>query len=260
MSLMLKQYGFTLVEMVVTIVVLGVIMSGTAIYITNSTIAYNDVAQRDQLTSLGRVTVERVTRQIRNALPNSIRVSNNCIEFLPIIGSSVYLSLPTDSPASNFTAAAFTLTPANGTPYVIVYPFSQAALYAGANPGPRAQFTSVAGSPTATVTLTGTHRFVQHAPHRRFYIVDSPTSLCVVGTNLVRYRGYAISAAQNAPPSATAELLAENIQINDGGAVTPFAYTPGTLRRNGIVAMDFRFLIDGEWIRLFHEVQVRNVL
>lgn len=252
--------GFTLVEMVVTIVVLGVIMAGSAVYITNSTIAYNDVAQREQLTSVGRLTIERVVRELRNALPNSVRISNNCIEFLPIIGSSVYLTLPTDSPGNGFTAPAFNLNSASGTRYVVVYPYSQGALYSGGNPGPRAVFSSVAGSPTATVSLAAAHRFNRHAPQRRFFIVDSPTSFCIEGTNLNRYRGYSISAAQAAPPSATAELVAENIFLNDGGAVTPFTYTPGTLRRSGIVALDFRFAIDGEWIRLFHEVQIRNAL
>ena len=55
--------------------------------------------------------------------------------------------------------------------------------------------------------------------------------------------------------------MAQDIQTVDGAtSVTPFTYTPGTLRRNAIVSMDFRFLINDEWIRLTHEVQLRNVL
>lgn len=254
------QRGFNLIELIIVIVVLGTLMAGTAAYITNSMIAYNDVARRDQLTTQGRITIEKVSRALRSALPNSIRVQNNCIEFLPIIGSSVYTSLPTDAPASSFNAIDFNLNSAIGTRYVIVYPYNLNAVYAGGSPGPRATYSSKSGSPATTVTLSGNHQFSQHAPQRRFYVTDAPTSYCIEGNNLNRYRGYNISAAQATPPSATAELVAQDLQLNDSGPVTPFSYTPGTLRRNAIVAMDFRFLIGNEWIRLYHEVQVRNVL
>ena len=260
MRTLTTQRGFNLIELVVVIVVLGVLMAGTATYITNSMIAYDDVARRDQLTTQGRITIEKVSRILRSALPNSIRIQNNCIEFLPIIGSSVYTSLPIDSAASSFTAVDFNLSSATGTRYVVVYPYSGSALYAGGSPGPRATFASKSGSPAATISLSGNHQFNLHAPQRRFYIVDSPTSYCVEGNNLNRYRGYNLTTAQSSPPAATAELIAQDLQLNDGGPVTPFTYTPGTLRRNGIVALDFRFLIKNEWIRLYHEVQVRNVL
>ena len=257
---MRRPRGFTLIELVVIIVVIGILMAGTVVYITNSVTAYSAVARRDQMTSLGRVTVERIVRDLRSALPNSIRVANNCIEFLPILSGSTYLTLPVDSAATSFTTADFTLPTYSGSAYVVVYPYNQTALYAQNNPGAIVAFTSKSGTPTSTITLGSSFRFVHHAPHRRFYIVNAPTSYCVVGNNLNRYRGYSISAIQATPPSASAELVAQNIQLNDGGVVLPFRYTPGTLQRNAIVALDFRFLIDGEWIKLSHEVQVRNVL
>jgi MSHA biogenesis protein MshO len=257
---MRRQRGFNLIELVVIIVVIGALMAGTAAYITNSVTAYNAVARRDQLTSLGRVTIERIVRDLRTALPNSVRVSNNCIEFLPILSGSTYLSLPVDSAGTSFTAADFTLPAYSGAAYVVVYPYNQTPLYAQSNPGSLVTFSAKAGTPISTVTLGSSFRFAHHAPHRRFYVVNAPISYCVLGTNLNRYRGYSLSAAQATPPSASAELVAENIQLNDSGVVVPFRYTPGTLQRNAIVALDFRFLIDGEWIRLSHEVQVRNVL
>ena len=253
--------GFTLIEMVVVIVVIGVIMSGTAVYITNGVRAYTNTANRDQLTSLGRITVERVARELRTALPNSIRVSNNCIEFFPIQGGSVYLNLPVTNAATSFNAVSVTTPSGFGTLYIVVYPYNSATLYSLSNPGAIAQLTSISGAPTATVTLANAHRFITHAPQRRFFIVSSPVSFCLVGTSLYRYSGYTISNSQTAPPNTGAALLAENIQTTDNATtVVPFTYAPGTLQRNGIVTLDFRFLQDGDWIRLSHEVQVRNVL
>jgi MSHA biogenesis protein MshO len=255
-----RQHGFTLVELVVTIVVLGAIMAGTAAYITNSTIAYTNVAQRDQLTTLGRITIEQVTRELRHALPNSIRIQNNCIEFFPVKAGSVYFDLPTGAPGTTFTAMSFSIPTGSNVEHVIVYPYNTTALYAQNNPGPIAGYSNAAGSPTTTVTLSAPYQFALHAPHRRFYLTEDPVSYCIVGSNLNRYENYGVNSSQQSPPSGTAQLLAENIQINDGGVVTPFVYIPGSLQRNGLVTLDFRFLIDGEWIRLTHEVQIRNVL
>jgi len=255
-----KSRGFTLIEMVITIVVLGVLMAGTATYITNSTIAYTNIAQRDQLTTLGRITVEQVTRELRHALPNSIRIQNNCIEFFPVKAGSVYLDLPVSSADTSFTAMNFSIPAGSNIEHVIVYPYNVTTLYSASNPGLRAGFTSATGSPTATITLSSNYRFALHAPHRRFYLAEDPVSYCIVGTNLNRYENYGVSGGQSAPPGGTAQLMAENIQTNDGGAVTPFTYTPGSLQRSAIITLDFRFLINNEWIRLSHEVQIRNVL
>lgn len=256
----IRQRGFTLIEMVVTIVVLGALMAGTATYITNSTIAYTNVAQRDQLTTLGRITVEQITRELRHALPNSLRIQNNCIEFFPVKAGSVYFDLPITAAGSTFTAKSFSIPASASITRVIVYPNSTTNLYSLSNPGSIAGFTSVAGSPTATITLSGSYQFALHAPHRRFYLTEDPVSYCIEGSNLNRYENYGVNPVQSAPPGGTAQLMAENIQTNDGGAITPFIYTPGSLQRNGIVTLDFRFLTNGEWIRLSHEVQVRNVL
>jgi len=255
-----KQAGFTLVELVVTIVVLGAIMAGTAVYITNSTIAYTNVAQRDQLTTLGRITIERVTRELRNALPNSIRIQNNCLEFFPIKAGSIYFDIPTTAAGSSFSAWNFTIPAGANIEHVVVYPVDATALYSQSNPGPIAGFAGTTGSPTATVTLSAAHQFALHAPHRRFYLAEDPVSYCIEGTDLNRYENYGVNGAQATPPGGTASLMAENIQTNDGGAITPFSYTPGSLQRNGIVTLDFRFLLNDDWIRMSHEVQIRNVL
>ncbi|MBI1423917.1 MAG: prepilin-type N-terminal cleavage/methylation domain-containing protein [Gammaproteobacteria bacterium] len=257
-----RQQGFNLIELVVTITVIGIIMAGTLAYVTNSVTAYTATARRDQLTSLGRTAVEKVARELRAALPNSVRVNNNCIEFFPTLGGSIYQTLPVDTAAASFTAVDFSLLGSSGTDYVVVYPYDAAALYAAANPGPLVAYSGKAGSPTATVSLAAAHQFSHQAPQRRFYVVSAPVSYCIVGTDLLRYQNYGIHAVQSAPPGGgSSTLLAQDIQTSDGVVtVTPFTYTPGTLRRSGVIALDFRFLIGGEWIRLTHEVHIQNVL
>ena len=256
-----KQQGFSLIELVVAMTVISLVMTGTIAYITNSVTAYTATTRRNQLTTLGRTAIEQVARDLRAVLPNSLRVSNNCIEFFPTLGGSSYLTLPTDNAANSFTAVDFTLTTnSSGTAYVVVYPYNTSALYSVGSIGPLAGYSSKTGSPTTTVTLTASHQFDKPGAQRRFYVVAQPESYCIVGTDLLRYRDYGVSAVQSAPPAGNGVLVAQNIQTVDGTTVTPFSYSPGTLRRSGVVTLDFRFLIDGEWIRLSHEVHVQNVL
>jgi MSHA biogenesis protein MshO len=255
-----KVHGFSLVELVVVITVLAIITAGTATYITNSVRAYDATARRAQLATLGRLAVERVARELRSAVPTSVRIQNDCVEFFPAKAGSAYFTLPTEVAANSFTASAFTV-PSGGPYYVAVYPLDRTALYAQSNPGPLAGFSAASGSPTATVTLSSTHRFSRHAPQRRFFLMGEPVSFCISGNALYRYSGYGIDAAQNAPPASGGSLLAEHIQTNDHGtSVTPFTFNPGNLRRNAVVELDFRFMQDNEWVRLQHEVQIRNVL
>lgn len=258
---MKPQRGFNLIELIVVITVLGIIMAGTASYITSGVSAYADTVRRTDLANIGRATTERLARELRTALPNSVRVSNNCLEFLPVQTGSAYLTLPVDVASSSFTAAAFNLPAASSNRYVVVYPYTTASLYTTTSPAAMAQLSNVSGSPTATVTLSSPHRFTQHAPQQRFFVVGEPVSFCVAGTQLLRYSGYGLNAAQATPPGSGSALLADNLQLSDNSvAVTPFTYTPGTLKRNAIISLDLRFMVDNEWIRLNHEVQIRNVM
>ena len=259
------QSGFSLVELIVVIVVLGVISAGTAIYIVRSMEAYSATVRRDQLTSTARAAVERMVRELRNALPNSIRVDNSggthCLEFLPIDQGSSYQSIPLTAANVSFSAVPYS-TPNASTAYVVVYPYNTQTLYAKNNPGPVADYDNATSNPGAgeVYLAGGGHRFTQSSPRKRFFITGPPVSYCVTPTgDLQRYQGYSINSNQPVPPAGTPALLAEGVQLNDGGsAITPFSYSPGSLQRSGVVTLDLRFMQDNEWVRLLHEVQIRN--
>ena len=260
-----NQSGFTLVEMIVVIVVLGLISAGTAIYIVRSMEAYSDTVRRDQLTSTARIAVEKITRELRNALPNSIRINNSagthCIEFLPIQTGSTYASAPITAANVSFNSVAFDTpdTPA----YVALYPSSTQLLYNKNNPGPLADYNAGSSDPANGVVYLGaSHRFSLGSPRQRFYVTGAPVSYCLEPDgDLLRYQGYSINSAQpTPPPAANGALVADKLQLSDGGnAVIPFRYDNGSLQRNAVITLDFRVMDEGEWVRLLHEVQIRNV-
>lgn len=271
-----RQAGFTLIELIVVIVVLGAITAGTALYVVRSMEAYSDTVRRDQLTSGARIAVEKMTRELRNALPNSVSIcpdpdgthprcnlttnDTHCIEFFPVESGSSYDSVPRTAASISFAAIAYAApqTPA----HVAVYPHATQPLYTHNNPGPLAGYDPANSEPASGVVyLDSDHRFTHDSPRKRFFLTGEPVSYCVsLDGRLQRYQGYGIHSDQPVPPDVTGALLAENIQLSDeGDAVTPFAYTAGSLQRSAVVTLDLRFMEEGEWVRLLHEVQIRNV-
>jgi MSHA biogenesis protein MshO len=69
--------GFTLVELVTVIIVLGVVSVGISGFIRTGVQTYSDVIERDQLLGDSRFVVERIHRELRLAIPNSARVTAN---------------------------------------------------------------------------------------------------------------------------------------------------------------------------------------
>jgi MSHA biogenesis protein MshO len=77
--------GITLVELVVVLGVLGIIAAAAAIALRDPLRGYVDSTRRAQLTDIADTALRRVARDIRLALPNSVRVTT--------VGSTAYVEL-----------------------------------------------------------------------------------------------------------------------------------------------------------------------
>lgn len=262
--------GFTLVEMVAVIVLLGIVAVASTQFIRQGVEIYTDTARRDSLQQQGRFAVERVSRELRNALPGSVRVESDCIEFAPIEAGSSYLGNVGDSQETSFQAVDFNYTTAAVTNRrVAVYTIEPKDVY---NYNRKAvvdldDVDAVAAS-QRQINLKNYsgpgHRFRSESPSKRFYIITEPVSFCVRGTDLYRHDAYGWNLNQQTGIGVIGAgiLLAENIQTTDGGAVTVFDYSAGTLQRSGVAHLDMRFMEASdtdEWVRFSHEVFVRNV-
>src|SRR5882724_11781791 len=80
--------GFSLVELVVVIVVLGILGASVAVFINNPVRAYFATVRRAQLTDAADTTLRRMVRDLQTAVPNSIRITTSgstlYLEFTPI--------------------------------------------------------------------------------------------------------------------------------------------------------------------------------
>jgi len=120
----IKQRGFTLIELVLVIIILGVVSVGLSGIIGNAMQAVITVNEREQLLREGSFLAERVNREINAAVPNSIRISGNasvhCMEFVPMLFSSLYLNIPLAN-ESGTTADLLELSDIQGNPFVPLY-------------------------------------------------------------------------------------------------------------------------------------------
>lgn len=285
--------GFTLIEMVAVIVISGILAIGVTDYIVNSARSYDSAATRNQVSAAGRAVIERISMELHNALPHSVRTStpltstdeanghgyegDQCLEFIPVEAATTYIN-PTFRPSPP-SAAAFdviNLVPdqvgAAGR-YAVIYPTRTSDLYkdsygtteviedvtiADADPNDGIQ----------ELTPAGAHRFPRRSPVERLFITTQPVSFCVSGPKLFRYSNYGFSSSQLVPrgpmgaciaasclPASTPERELVTDQLDNSVlSDTTFDFLAVTRRRNGVVQMEFNFTKDGEVVRLNHEV------
>jgi MSHA biogenesis protein MshO len=85
---MTRQRGFTLVELIIVMVLVGVIAGILVLQIRPAMQSYLAIRQRANLTSQADAALRRILWEVRTAVPNSLRYTfdgaqSQCIEFVP---------------------------------------------------------------------------------------------------------------------------------------------------------------------------------
>jgi MSHA biogenesis protein MshO len=280
------QAGFTLIELIVTLVVTSVVVSFMAMFISAPVRGFTDQARRSRLVDAAGSALERIGRDVRRALPNSVRTTSSggvvALELLSTVDGGRYRreAPGTAQQILDFAAADGSFDAL--APFTqIAKPFSSTshylAIYNVGVPGADAYELANVITPAGTtitidadgatgedrVTLSPAFRFAYASPTQRVFLVDGPVSyLCdpVAGT-LTRYAGYSIAASQSARDSAgeligagaTASLMADKI------SACALTYTAGTSERAGLVSLEIAVQSQGETISLLSQVHVDNV-
>ncbi len=254
------QTGFTLVELITVIVILGVLAMGTVSFISDSSNGFSSTVSRTQLGTEARFVVDRLSRELRNALPGSLRVSGGCIEYLPIVAASRYVTLPVATSATSFRSVPVEPLPVPAGVRVAV--FADLSAYALANPGPLSPPATVSApgpGNEVTVTFSAAHSFSSESPTRRYFLVADPISYCVDGGALYRYQNYGFLAAQPGPGGLPSALPDRSLVTEAVANAAPFTLNGATLTRNAVVDLRLAISRAGEQVLVEHLVQVRNV-
>ena len=274
-----KHRGFTLVELVTVIVVLGVVSVGIFGFIRTGVDIYSDVTQRVQLLNDSRFVIERINRELRGAIPNSIRVASTtdntiqCIEFVPSEWVAFYTSLSVKPDITNNAVVVeffdneidFVLSVGD---FAIVYPLNNIDLY-DLTKNRRQEITACTNEKnncsmqdaTGTVKLTVTNRFEAHSPASRLYIANKAVSYCVRDNDNTIYRHQNIINTNQEVYLTGGVLMAENVVNNlaDTSLDKPFTVYDAALNRNGLVNILLAFEQDDEIINYNSEVHIANV-
>ena len=264
--------GFTLVELVVVIAITGVIAASVAVFLRLPVQGYVDAARRAEMSDIADTALRRMARDIKLALPNSIRVTDGgkTLEFLLTRTGGRYRAegagmLDFTQPVNSFAQ----LGPlASGVDQGIVagdllviynLGITGADAYSGDN---SSAITSVDNAVSSEPVLHfSPKQFPFESPDARFQIVEGAVSYaCDTSagkTNLTRYSGYAVTPAQPSTASLAASSAARALAANNVSACA-FTYTPGVTARAGVVALSLKITIAGESVQLYQEAHVSN--
>jgi len=108
----ISQAGFTLIEATLVILIMGVMAAALSAFIVGPVTGYLLATERSVAIEDGAFVLERISREVRTAIPNTVRVKpspgvNASVEFVPAIGAVVYRrtggnDLTFDQPTSSF--------------------------------------------------------------------------------------------------------------------------------------------------------------
>lgn len=269
--------GFSLVELIIVIVVLGILGASVALFINNPVRAYFDSLRRASLADAADTAARRIVRDLQGAVPNSVRVTTSgstvLVEFVPIEDAGRYRAAvsagnepagvnPLDfgNPADNSfqVLGAGVTVPASAQLVIYNLGAGDLDLYAGAN---RRGVTTPAGAATS-LAFTAAGAWPASSPDNRFFLVTTPvTYACQPGAGgtgtIERFSGYAIAATQptslvsGALAAATRDLLVDRV-----GACA-FSLTAPLANANG-VALSITLAESGESVNLYTQVHLPN--
>jgi MSHA biogenesis protein MshO len=286
--------GFTLIEAIAVIVITGIIGSVVAVFIARPVQGYVDSARRAVLSDMADTSLRRVGRDIRIAVPNTLRVTgsgaNTYLEFVPGNDGVRYRIEKTGGAGDilDFTSAAdnsfdvfgVSAVSATANDYLVIFNTGQCdpagcaaacTSSGGANAYQGCNRRTLTGATAAAISYTATGLPIPFdSPGHRLQTVPSTgpvTYACEgigsIGGNgagtLKRYTGYASGGGNwNAQTQPTTFATGSNSLLADTISACSFSYSPGVTQRSGLATLLLTLTRVNESVTLYYEVHVDN--
>lgn len=286
-----RQQGFTLVELIMVIVILGVVGGMVAVFMRGPIDAYFASVRRAALTDVADTALRRMSRDIRTALPNSLRTSvvggSPCLEYIPTKSGGRYR----EQDAVGYAGTALNFSASDSTFNILGlqsdWPVEQQirandliAIYnlgitgVDAYNGDTVVRVSTAAdhvnlSNETAVTFAASKLFPLESGGKRFHVIpfeENVVAYVCSGNTLRRVVTPGVSTG-TAPlfnnsatsycgsvtnPAGSAPIIADNV------STCTFTYNGSDLQRNGLVQISLGLTRDGETVTLYHEVHFNN--
>jgi len=281
--------GFTLIELCMVMVLLGMTAMGAGGIIKASSQIFIDVSEREALTSNVRFSVERLNREIRTALPNSVRVFSDetvkCLEYIPTLVIGISLEVPAVPEANDpegvdttITVVRFDDSLLSGVVHVVVNPLvvdqvydtieKSTIRYALDSEGRRSIGKII--NNLWTIELEESVYFTENSPTKRIFFVNEPVAYCASEGLLTRYTDYGFNGIEldenskaltgkldnnDEPLTGIGVLMAEGIDL----AGTSFTVKKASSFSNTLVDITLQFSKNTEYLTFHNQAQVLNV-
>jgi len=270
--------GFTLVELIIVMLILGILSASVSVFIANPVRAYFETIDRATLTEAGNGVIRRITRELQSAVPNSARITTSgattFLEYVPIVDSGRYRYavsngndptgtdplVVTSATDNSFQVLGPTVNvPAGSQLVVLNLGMGNANLYTGTN---LRTVTSI-GPALQTISFTPTTVWPGDSPGYRFSIVNGAVTYACTpnagGTGtLTRYSGYAIQATQpNSTSSAPLSTATSGLGLADVSSCS-FTLGPASVDLNAVqIALQLTDS-NGETVSLYSQTHTPN--
>jgi len=289
-----RARGFTMIELIIVVVIGAVIAVTVGLVVRPAADAYLDSRVRADLSDQADSALRRMLRDIRQAVPNSIRMPNTqCFELVPTSTGGRYRTAPDLANDQNLpctpsatcsapldtsvaTTVFDTLTTLSTQPavgdWVVINNQNTADVYAGSN---RAQITDVAASPLPSQGVTritvsptqfspgydgGRFQVVPNAQQAVFYVCSGADGTLDANGHgkgvLYRVKAYGFNAAQPSacPTTSGADVVATRLTS------CAFIYDPnqGATQQSGFMWLQLTMAISRETATLAAGAHVLN--
>jgi MSHA biogenesis protein MshO len=277
-TLRVGQGGFTLVELVLVIALAGVVAVMISAVLSRPLQGFVDQSRRAELTDQVATALNRMARDIRMAVPNSVRESANGLDFLPMHEAGRYQGgldvhgalqdppICVTNPCQISMAAELDATRVAESRWLVIYnigaesggvPVAGQNLWAYQDTGvvtpPDARFELVASGSTQRLAVKDAagFRFAFASPQRRLFLArEAVRYRCDLATGILWRETFDTLDLTKPPLHST--------PLSDAVSRCAFIYQPGTHTRQSLVTLRLSLSRDGETISLVQQVHVDN--
>lgn len=273
---MKRQSGFSLVELIVVIVLIGIIGGVFAMQVLPAIRAYLVVGQRAALTSQADTALRKIVGDVRRAVPNSLRLgSGQCLELIPSSDGGRYRNDQDYSAGAQ--PAAFLDDVTQKTTFDVLTPAlrrpvgGDRIVIGNQNPGDvyNGVAVGIVRSTASTAASMGTYRITLDPPGlivpsgysgARFMVVpaseQSVSYVCNLAAGTLRRIAYtASSPAAQCNDSTSAPLVARGVTA----CTFTYAANQGGTQESGFVQLQLTLSGKGESVPLTLGAHVDNV-
>ncbi|MCM2678590.1 PilW family protein [Echinimonas agarilytica] len=252
------QSAFTLMELVIVLMILGILAVSSTVFIQYGVETYLAGVDRQKMSGSGRFLVERLSRELRDAVPGSPRIHDvfsetgdnganegSCLSFRPTEAAFAYLEAPIVPKGASLTATVMpdSTFPNNLSSYIaVIFPESYTDFNV-AN-GRAATVSDVDTSVVPhVVTFSSAVQFEQNSPAQRLYLTHSEITYCLDAGNVYRYIN-----------RLTPVLMGQN--YGNTAAELMFSRSGSSYSFYSLITVLMRLSERGEDVVLSHEIQL----